>query len=86
MGTPWYYISRRLDGNKQHQLTSLWRDTQVGQRGRTVNPLAVLSQVRILFPPLPIMGASECRGVEQLAARRAHNPKVAGSSPVPAIC
>ena len=27
----------------------------------------------------------ECRGVEQLAARRAHNPKVAGSSPVPAI-
>jgi hypothetical protein len=24
------------------------------------------------------------RGVEQLAARRAHNPKVAGSSPVPA--
>ena len=25
------------------------------------------------------------RGVEQLAARRAHNPKVTGSSPVPAI-
>ncbi len=25
-----------------------------------------------------------CRGVEQLAARRAHNPKVTGSSPVPA--
>ena len=25
------------------------------------------------------------RGVEQLAARRAHNPKVAGSSPAPAI-
>ena len=24
------------------------------------------------------------RGVEQLAARRAHNPKVTGSSPVPA--
>ena len=24
------------------------------------------------------------RGVEQLAARRAHNPKVAGSSPAPA--
>ena len=24
------------------------------------------------------------RGVEQLVARRAHNPKVAGSSPVPA--
>ena len=26
-----------------------------------------------------------CRGVEQLVARRAHNPKAAGSSPVPAI-
>ena len=25
------------------------------------------------------------RGVEQLAARRAHNPEVTGSSPVPAI-
>jgi hypothetical protein len=25
-----------------------------------------------------------CRGVEQLAARRAHNPKVVGSSPTPA--
>ena len=25
------------------------------------------------------------RGVEQLEARRAHNPKVAGSNPVPAI-
>jgi hypothetical protein len=24
------------------------------------------------------------RGVEQLVARRAHNPKVAGSNPVPA--
>ena len=25
------------------------------------------------------------RGVEQLAARRAHNPEAAGSSPAPAI-
>ena len=30
-------------------------------------------------------GSSEYRGVEQLAARRAHNPEVAGSNPVPAI-
>ena len=29
-------------------------------------------------------GFSEYRGVEQLAARRAHNPEVAGSSPAPA--
>ena len=30
------------------------------------------------------MRPSDGRGVEQLAARRAHNPKVAGSSPAPA--
>ena len=29
-------------------------------------------------------GSKFYRGVEQLVARRAHNPKVAGSSPVPA--
>ncbi len=28
--------------------------------------------------------AIQYRGVEQLVARRAHNPKVTGSSPVPA--
>ena len=28
--------------------------------------------------------AKRCRGVEQLVARRAHNPEAAGSSPVPA--
>ena len=28
--------------------------------------------------------SAECRGVEQLVARRAHNPKVEGSSPSPA--
>ena len=27
---------------------------------------------------------NSCRGVEQSVARRAHNPKVTGSSPVPA--
>ena len=36
-------------------------------------------------PSITLSGSSQCRGVEQLAARRAHNPKVAGSSPVPAI-
>ena len=29
-------------------------------------------------------GPSEYRGVEQLVARRAHNPKVVGSNPAPA--
>ena len=28
--------------------------------------------------------ATKYRGVEQMVARRAHNPEVAGSSPVPA--
>ena len=32
---------------------------------------------------MPIF-AFQHRGIEQLAARRAHNPEVAGSSPVPA--
>ncbi len=27
---------------------------------------------------------NKCRGVEQLVARRAHNPKVVGSNPSPA--
>ena len=31
-----------------------------------------------------LLTVAEYRGVEQLAARRAHNPKVAGSSPAPA--
>ena len=38
------------------------------------------------FESIPAHQISYCfyRGVEQLVARRAHNPKVAGSSPVPA--
>ena len=32
----------------------------------------------------PTLTTTDYRGVEQLVARRAHNPKVAGSSPVPA--
>ena len=32
----------------------------------------------------PIESASSYRGVEQLVARRAHNPEVVGSSPSPA--
>ena len=32
---------------------------------------------------IPYIRVLKHRGVEQLVARRAHNPKVAGSSPVP---
>ncbi len=65
-----------------------------GQRGQTVTLLVYLSKVRILLLPL-FLQKELCltvlyihlywRGVEQLAARRAHNPKVVGSSPASAI-
>ncbi len=50
-----------------------------GQREQTVNLPAPPSMVRI-HPPPPFL----YRGVEQLVARRAHNPKVVGSSPASA--
>ena len=49
-----------------------------GQRGQTVNLLASPSKVRILLHPFNDAGWSS------LEARRAHNPKVIGSNPVPA--
>ena len=36
------------------------------------------------FGEIVLTFASQYRGMEQLVARRAHNPKVTGSSPVPA--
>ena len=57
-----YLVGWTETNSTKHQLTSLWRDTQVGQRGRTVNPLAVLSQVRILFPPLPFRVVANVAG------------------------
>ena len=38
-----------------------------------------------IFKELPYNTQTIRRGVEQLAARRAHNPEAAGSSPAPAI-
>ena len=52
-----------------------------GQRGQTVNLLALPSVVRIHLPPFSVTFGYQYRGVEQLVARRAHNPKVVGSSP-----
>ncbi len=56
-----------------------------GQRGQTVNLLAVLSVVRIHLPPLNnyIICINDA-GWSSLEARRAHNPKVIGSNPIPA--
>ena len=60
-----------------------------GQRGQTVNLLATLSKVRILLHPLDKLNSFiiyiNGAGWSSLEARRAHNPKVIGSNPVPAI-
>ncbi len=40
--------------------------------------------MRIFFGSYPKEAKNKDRGVEQLVARWAHNPKVAGSSPAPA--
>ena len=71
-----------------------------GQRGQTVNLLATLSVVRIHLHPFgkqsfPQIIHNPCgyvynklksiAGWSSLEARRAHNPKVIGSNPVPAI-
>ena len=51
-----------------------------GQRGQTVNLLHFASVVRIHLRPFYFIIA----GWSSLEARRAHNPKVIGSNPVPA--
>ena len=69
-----------------------------GQRGQTVNLLAMPSVVRIHSLPFEdflqlIIRDFLCEtlsydigaGWSSLEARRAHNPKVTGSNPVPAI-
>ena len=55
-----------------------------GQRGQTVNLLAVLSVVRIHLPPLRKFHIENVAGWSSSEARRAHNPKVVGSNPTPA--
>ena len=55
-----------------------------GQRGQTVNLLAVLSVVRIHLPPLRKVYIDNVAGWSSSEARRAHNPKVVGSNPTPA--
>ena len=57
-----------------------------GQRGQTVNLLSTTSKVRILPHPLTIISERQFHiaGWSSLEARRAHNPKVIGSNPIPA--
>ena len=59
-----------------------------GQRGQTVNLLQHASVVRIHLCPFFIDRDEEDKkniaGWSSLEARRAHNPKVIGSNPVPA--
>ena len=57
-----------------------------GQRGQTVNLLAMPSVVRIHSLPFRRKYPSGINaGWSSLEARRAHNPKVGGSNPSPAI-
>ena len=53
-----------------------------GQRGQTVNLLQIASKVRILLRP--VKTKYYIAGWSSLEARRAHNPKVAGSNPASA--
>ena len=65
-----------------------------GQRGQTVNLLQFASVVRIHLHPFSFSGIFLKRktyhiqhniaGWSSLEARRAHNPKVIGSNPIPA--
>ena len=56
-----------------------------GQRGQTVNLLQIASVVRIHLHPLAGRQIEYIdAGWSSLEARRAHNPKVIGSNPVPA--
>ena len=59
-----------------------------GQRGQTVNLLQIASVVRIHLHPfknvLHFCIKFHNAGWSSLEARRAHNPKVTGSNPVPA--
>ena len=56
-----------------------------GQRGQTVNLLQIASVVRIHLHPFALRSAKlNIAGWSSLEARRAHNPKVIGSNPVPA--
>ena len=65
-----------------------------GQRGQTVNLLQFASVVRIHLHPFSFSGIflkgktyhiqHNIAGWSSLEARRAHNPKVIGSNPVPA--
>ena len=56
-----------------------------GQRGQTVNLLQIASVVRIHLRPFFFEEAKiNIAGWSSLEARRAHNPKVIGSNPIPA--
>ena len=63
---------------------------RAGETGATLAGVAELADARDLksrgSDPVPVRSRSPApyRGVEQLVARRAHNPEVAGSSPASA--
>ena len=81
-----YYLSENVYNINMGEFPS-------GQRGQTVNLLALPSVVRIHLRPLntldkiikSIYTNNVSAGWSSLEARRAHNPKVVGSKPAPAI-
>ena len=46
--------------------------------------ISVDNRIYVCYNTQALRGASKYRGVEQLEARRAHNPEVVGSSPASA--
>ena len=83
-----------LDGNHLSGKLGKMGGFPSGQREQTVNLLALPSVVRIHFRPLKQIRHwlicfqarnAHTAGWSSLEARRAHNPKVIGSNPVPAI-
>ena len=94
----WFVISRlsvrvRSSAFIQFHIVYMGRFPS-GQRGQTVNLLQIASVVRIHLHPFSFSGIFSKKrtyhiqhniaGWSSLEARRAHNPKVIGSNPIPA--
>ncbi len=72
-----------IRGSNPLGVTNCWAVSSAGEHSPHTRGVGS----SILPPPTSfefLLLGFACRGVEQLAARRAHNPKVAGSSPAPA--
>ena len=75
-------------GSNPVRVIIFWRITQVRLKGTVLKTVRRV-KARVGSNPtsslLPFIWVYYNRGVEKLASRRAHNPKVVGSNPTPAI-